>query len=583
MTPIFSRAAWRFAAMSLVWAVSVWATTQTPRAAQAGGMPTIPVAPAFDTSDNCSACHNGLATPAGEDASIATAWRASMMANAARDPYWQAGVRRETIDHPTKREAIEDECAICHMPMARTLARAAGRHGEVFRLAGPGSSEEHRLASDGVSCMLCHQIGPERLGTPESFVGGFVLARPDGTGPPMFGPYEVERGLTTIMRSATGARPAAAEHLRESEVCATCHTLYTEAFNAQGEVIGSLPEQVPYLEWQHSAFATERSCQSCHMPVVEQTPIASVLGPPRERLARHTFVGGNFLMQRMLNAHRQDLGVVAPASELDAAARATLRQLESDTATVSIARADVRDGRLEADVLVRNLTGHKLPTGYPSRRVWIHMTVRDARGDAVFESGAVAGSGAIQGNDNDTEAARYEPHYQEIRSADQVQIYETVMADADGRVTTGLLAATSFVKDNRLLPRGFDASTAHADIAVKGAAGQDADFNGDGDRIRYVVDVSRATGPYEIDVELRYQSIAFRWADNLRSYDAPEPQRFVSFYQGMAAASSTVLGRDRRILRAKSVCRPRTMGPVLPSVILARPVLIQLRAIRSSR
>ena len=35
----------------------------------------------------------------------------TMMANSARDPYWQASVRRETIDHPKHSAAIQDECA----------------------------------------------------------------------------------------------------------------------------------------------------------------------------------------------------------------------------------------------------------------------------------------------------------------------------------------------------------------------------------------------------------------------------------------------------------------------------------------
>ena len=52
-------------------------------------------------------------------------------------------------------------------------------------------------------------------------------------------------------------------------LCATCHTLTTEAFDADGNVVGSLPEQVPYQEWQHSAFVAEEvGCQSCHMPAV---------------------------------------------------------------------------------------------------------------------------------------------------------------------------------------------------------------------------------------------------------------------------------------------------------------------------
>jgi hypothetical protein len=56
------------------------------------------------------------------------------MANSSRDPYWQAAVRRETIDHPLQAEAIKDECAICHMPMAHTLAKADGRHTDPFTL-----------------------------------------------------------------------------------------------------------------------------------------------------------------------------------------------------------------------------------------------------------------------------------------------------------------------------------------------------------------------------------------------------------------------------------------------------------------
>jgi hypothetical protein len=340
------------------------------------------------------------------------------------------------------------------------------------------------------------------------------------------------------------------DHLKQSEVCATCHTLYTEAFGPAGEVIGELPEQVPYQEWLHSAFAKERSCQSCHMPPVDDTAIASVLGESRDRrVDRHTFLGGNFLMLRMLNRFRGDLGVVAPAQELNAAAAATLRQLREDTASVDITRAVLTDGRVEADVVVRNLTGHKLPTGYPSRRVWLHVTVRDAGGRTVFESGTVAPDGRIGGNDNDADATRFEAHYQEIRSADQVQIYEAIMARPDGTVTTGLLQATQYVKDNRLLPRGFGKESAGPDIAVHGEAAADPDFTAEGDRVRYSVPLAGGGGPVTIDVVLRYQPIAFRWAANLREYDAAEPRRFVAYYDAMAESSSAVLDRETATIR----------------------------------
>src|SRR5688572_30210979 len=65
----------------------------------------------FQTSSECMACHNSLTTPSGEDVSIGAAWRGSMMANSARDPYWQASVRREIMDHPDAVEEIENECS----------------------------------------------------------------------------------------------------------------------------------------------------------------------------------------------------------------------------------------------------------------------------------------------------------------------------------------------------------------------------------------------------------------------------------------------------------------------------------------
>src|SRR6202140_3616296 len=88
--------------------------------------------PAFRTSDRCLACHNGLTTPSGKDVSIGFDWRSSIMANSARDPYWQASVRREDLDHPEARAVIEDGCADCHMPIARYEAKLQGRLGEVF-------------------------------------------------------------------------------------------------------------------------------------------------------------------------------------------------------------------------------------------------------------------------------------------------------------------------------------------------------------------------------------------------------------------------------------------------------------------
>lgn len=501
----------------------------------------------FALSENCMACHNGLATPGGEDVSIGVAWRATMMANSSRDPYWQASVRREMIDHPKAAAEIEDECAVCHMPMAHTAAHASGRLAKVFAHlpVTDKTDAESRLAQDGTSCTLCHQITPKNFGTSASFTGGFVI---DTAIPierrPLYGPFPVDKGLQRVMHSATGFQQAEGAHIRQSEMCATCHTLYTTARGPNGEAIGRFPEQVPFQEWQHSRYSPSQSCQSCHMPAIAQpAPIASVLGQPREGARRHTFVGGNFFMLRMLNRFREELGVEAPSGEMEKSERSTLAHLGESTARLSIGRAALEGGRLRVEVSVENLAGHKLPTAYPSRRAWIRLIVRDAAGRAVFESGALGPTGAIAGNDNDADPSAFEPHYRQITQAGQVQIYEAILADTSGAVTTGLLEAVRYAKDNRLLPHGFDKGTAGSDIAVHGGAREDTDFTAGSDRVEYAIDVTGAPGALTVEAELLFQPIGFRWAENLRPYKSAETSKFVGYYDTMSAGTAAPLAR----------------------------------------
>lgn len=542
-----------------VWLCAIFLSAVGADTAQSSGNTRSPKAdanhplPMFAPSTDCVACHNNLVTPGGEDVSIGASWRSTMMANSARDPYVHASVRRETIDHPVRAADIEHECAACHLPAAHKIARAANRRAEIFthvaNAAARARSALDDLAIDGVSCTVCHQIAADQLGTRNSFNGNFVVAspRPDGKRR-AFGPFDVDAGRRRLMHSVTRFEQEEAPHIRESEVCATCHTLITEAIGPDGKVIGSLPEQMNYQEWRHSSFVEERrSCQSCHMAAVEgPVRIASVLGDDRERLARHTFVGGNAFMLRLMNRYRLDLGMEATSAELEATARATVRQLEQDTATVTVEGAAVRNGQLSVDVIVRNLTGHKFPTGYPSRRAWLHLTVRDLQGRMLFESGRVTETGSIAGNDNDSAPGVFEPHYDEITRPDEVQIYESILGTPAGATTTGLLQATQYLKDNRLLPRGFDKRTAPPEIAVFGAAATDADFTGEGDRVRYRIPM---TGSGTVEVEMLYQPIGYRWAQNLATYDAPEPRRFVGYYNDLAPFTSVVVARTSRTIR----------------------------------
>ena len=503
--------------------------------------------PTFRTSDRCLACHNGLTTPSGKDVSIGFDWRSSIMANSARDPYWQASVRREDLDHPEARAVIEDGCADCHMPIARYEAKLQGRLGEVFaHLPFDADPKKNASAEDGVSCSVCHQIGTEKLGARESFNGGFVVDAPEAEeNHPEYGPFVIQPGQAHIMQTSTGGfRPAVASHIHESALCASCHTLYTKSLSPDGKEIGVFPEQMPFLEWQHSDYPQKNSCQSCHMPQVEESaPIAAVLGEPRQGMRQHTFVGANFFILSMLNSYRNDLSVTAMPAELTAEAERTREFLQTQAARVAIRNIEVGSGNLKVYVFVQNLSGHKLPTAFPSRRAWLHLLVRDGEGKTVFESGALNADGSIQGNDNDTDPSRFEPHYREITSADQVQIYEPILKDQAGHVTTGLAAATGYLKDNRLLPSGFEKPTANPDIAVVGDAADDPGFTAAGDLVRYSVPLSDRRGPFHVEVELWYQPIGFRWAHNLNPYQSAETRRFVSYYESMPSTTAIVLAR----------------------------------------
>ena len=344
--------------------------------------------------------------------------------------------------------------------------------------------------------------------------------------------------------STEGFVPTLSAHVRRSEMCASCHTLITETLGSGGTPIGRLPEQVHTRSGCTATTKTRRAASRATCRLWDQpVSITRVFGEPRQ-LSRHVFVAGNFFIQRMLMRNRDALDVAALPQELDAAALRTEQYLTTQTARISLGAVTITGGRLETEVAVENLGGHKLPTAYPSRRVWIHVVVRDSAGRAVFESGNVNPDGSIAGNDNDADKTKFEPHYSVVRGADQVQIYESILGDPSGGVTTGLLNASQYLKDNRLLPKGFDKRTAEPDIAVHGAAAGDADFIGGGDRVRYSVAVGGASGPFTVDVELLYQPIGFRWAQNLKGYSqAFEPRRFTEYYDAMGTGTTATLAR----------------------------------------
>ncbi len=266
-------------------------------------------------------------------------------------------------------------------------------------------------------------------------------------------------------------------------------------------------------------------------------------------------------MMDILDRNRSELDVTALG--FDSAIR-NARTLLQGSATLELLSSQIIDQRLAVRLKVNNLSGHKLPTSYPSRRVFIHFTVKDEQGTTLFESGRLNNNGSIVGNDMDSDFNRYEPHYNEISAEDQVQIYEPVMQNSDGAVTHTLLRAAAYIKDNRLTPLGFDKNQVSTDVAVKGAAFNDSDFNLGSDTLTYYVDLKNST-QVTLEVELNYQALAFGHLQEMFSDSAtlPEVATFQGYFEDPATLRAETLVSLTTTLETAALTSTATATPAV--------------------
>lgn len=277
-------------------------------------------------------------------------------------------------------------------------------------------------------------------------------------------------------------------------------------------------EQGTYLEWLNSSFQNEigkigpqpQTCQDCHMKgtfggKVVQTKIAAVEDneypaaehrAPNAELnvpvrttgyARHQFQGLNAFLLGFFSQFSNLLGVRTCSymasgcsektwfSNIPTAMANFVEQAVNESATIAAGSPSFTtnaDGTLTltSDVAVTNLTGHRFPSGVSFRRAFIEFTVRDRNGKMLFGSGRTNAAGVIVDmNDRPLPSEyvgsrgpngmAYQPHYwspgNPISRPDQVQIYEELLKDADGKFTTSFLRQDVHFKDNRILPRGW--------------------------------------------------------------------------------------------------------------------------------
>lgn len=543
----------------------------------------------------CAGCHNDEDMVVPDDSGemrhvgLDDAWRTSTMANSARDPYWHAVLAYELDLYPSLDETINDKCIVCHAPAAHDYAKKEGLQLRLFDqvdefdnvlvegiYGGEPGEPLFDHAMDGVNCGLCHQIQDDGvLGQLDSFTGGYTIADARGLeSRPAYGQYTDPDAAymlaqTTHMDASgheTGFLAQYGAHISTSETCATCHELNVDPVDDGGSPLGGdhFAEQAVYTEWRLSDYAVggplEQSCQDCHMPVLDD-PVIIANGSavePRPDFAEHTFLGANTVVQSMLRRFADELGVPNEEGydlegEFDEAIERNRAFIET-SANVTIENASRAPappsaepptdeageplpdpGPLEEltfDVVVDNRTGHRLPAGYHSRRVYLHVVVTDANGDQVFESGRIEADGRIRGVEEDANPERWEPHYDVITDPSQVQVYQAIVGKNATARSHSLLGGDRYLKDNRILPKGFfkaeaiDNPTTVENFGTFGAALDDPDFDAGGDTVTYRIALPRSSA-YSVRAELRYQPLAyghlqelFLESDRLDSVDA---------------------------------------------------------------
>lgn len=528
----------------------------------------------FVTSDQCMSCHSGDTSPFGPnmvkdevDISPWGEWQWSMMGLAGRDPIFFAQLETETAVHAGgdfSAESIQNFCFRCHGVMGQREFNKdnPGENFTLDRVTGHSESDPENhyggLARDGVSCMVCHQIGDqkdfriEEIDTGKFFVEGRVNGLLE-----VFAQYD--HPTVAPMVESLGILPKKGEHIQDSLLCASCHLVNLPVLDTSGQIVDFKYEQATYFEWQNSSLGQSgsdfQSCQDCHMPqtfhgpdplefkianIQDQdfpevdglAPLSDIEVEPRGDYSRHELSGVNVFALEFFRNFPEILGVRTKSfmtgyeNGLDNSINNSL-ETASRSVELEILSSSLNAGSVESVVKVTNLTGHRFPSGVGFRRAFVEFLVKDANGQVVWGSGRSNNLGLLTDQTMTPLATEtheivagqevFEPHHQVIDSQAQAQVYNELLRGSDGTFNTTFLGRVEDVKDNRLLPKGwsFDGPPEMDDDFVEtthphGAAASDPDFtDGTGsDTLTYRASLpGGAVGPFTVEAQLFYQSI----------------------------------------------------------------------------
>ena len=404
-----------------------------------------------------------------------------------------------------------------------------------------------------------------------------------------FGPFK--EVAEKPMQHTLGVKPVFHDFISDSQLCGTCHTINLPNIGAKTDefpiltasetnpVFKDYPhsiEQATFLEWQNSAFANNnggknsrfKSCQDCHMPggfetldksvSIKQitTQIAAIQDvnfpeadnrlpnhdiniPLRSNYRRHEHVGLNVFLLEMFDQFPQILGVdkndymTSADNGVDTAIENMIRQAQQESVTIDLKINSFSRSKVNATVEVKNLAGHRFPSGVAFRRAFIEFAVLDGDRE-IWVSGKTNSVGVILDGDGQPLKTEFlpnrdsfQPHYQKISQQDQVQIYEELTQNAQHEFTTSFIHRVFSIKDNRLLPDGWRAANyfkKDGEVLYEffqatdpHATGDDPDYMDQGpnfkgkDSLVYDVTLPENSGNLSVRATLYYQAIPPYW------------------------------------------------------------------------
>ncbi len=235
---------------------------------------------------------------------------------------WKSSLHAKSYENPTFRATFMTIRFSCGEELAKDCLRC---HAPRAYLTGDFQPDSPAMI-EGVSCSFCHSIRSIKHGNIDTY---YDL----DTSGMIYGPYETQM-------DTAGHDVSYSPLFLRSELCAGCHD-YVNDFG-----VGILET---FEEWEASPYPRQEvHCQNCHMPIIPDLSVADNFETVGYYVTAHEFKGGHSNIN------------LAYAAELETMARMENRQVD----------VEVR--------ITNSESGHKLPTGIPSRKLVLEVTLRSA-------------------------------------------------------------------------------------------------------------------------------------------------------------------------------------------------------------